>query len=229
MFILSSDIFSHLLLSSIYLTSTSVPFSLSGHPSSSFIFIFEFVVFGCRVGFCDSFCFLFISVFLFLLMYCRCFFSSIFRVFEECFVFFSHSFYSYKAGCFFVFPDSTLFSSQFFMGHDSRALAVALVSVISCVLVALSAGFCFFLRQILERYFSLTFKWIWLDSGGKKTKKTIGEKDEPTGGWGAVLFPRNTWWGIAGDYEVEYIIIYLQERSGWWTLGEMPLFFSEAK
>ena len=35
MFILSSDIFSHLLLSSIYLTSTSVPFSLSGHPSSS--------------------------------------------------------------------------------------------------------------------------------------------------------------------------------------------------
>ena len=37
MFILSSDIFSHLLLSSIYLTSTSFPFSLSGHPSSSFV------------------------------------------------------------------------------------------------------------------------------------------------------------------------------------------------
>ena len=37
MFILSSDIFSHLLLSSIYLTSTSFPFSLSGHPSSSLI------------------------------------------------------------------------------------------------------------------------------------------------------------------------------------------------
>ena len=37
MFILSSDIFSHLLLSSIYLTSTSVPFSLSGHPSSSLV------------------------------------------------------------------------------------------------------------------------------------------------------------------------------------------------
>ena len=36
MLILSSDIFSHLLLSSIYLTSTSFPFSLSGHPSSSF-------------------------------------------------------------------------------------------------------------------------------------------------------------------------------------------------
>ena len=38
MFILSSDIFSHLLLSSIYLTFTSFPFSLSGHPSSSFSF-----------------------------------------------------------------------------------------------------------------------------------------------------------------------------------------------
>ena len=37
MFILSSDIFSHLLLSSIYLTSTSFPFSLSGHPSSSLL------------------------------------------------------------------------------------------------------------------------------------------------------------------------------------------------
>ena len=41
MFILSSDIFSHLLLSSIYLTSTSVPFSLSGHPSSSLKRLFQ--------------------------------------------------------------------------------------------------------------------------------------------------------------------------------------------
>ena len=49
MFILSSDIFSHLLLSSIYLTSTSFPFSLSGHPSSSLVI---WVVVGCIFGCC---------------------------------------------------------------------------------------------------------------------------------------------------------------------------------
>ena len=49
MFILSSDIFSHLLLSSIYLTSTSFPFSLSGHPSSSSYYYFSSFVGGVGV------------------------------------------------------------------------------------------------------------------------------------------------------------------------------------
>ena len=54
MFILSSDIFSHLLLSSIYLTSTSFPFSLSGHPSSS---LFPRFVFFCCFRFFSNWMF----------------------------------------------------------------------------------------------------------------------------------------------------------------------------